>query len=83
MCLTYKWLPVVDEELCTGCGLCAEACGPKCLGITNDVATLLCADKCGSEEHCLPACPEAAIKMQWIPLRGDANVGMWAYVPTR
>jgi ferredoxin len=82
MCQSYKWLPVIDEDLCTGCGLCVEACGPKCLGITNNVAALVCVDKCGSEGHCIPACPENAIHMQWIPLWRNASAGRWLYVPT-
>jgi len=79
MCRSYKWLPVIDEDLCTGCGLCVEACTPSCLAIADGVATLMCADTCGSEEHCIPVCPEAAIRMQWIPLRGNTEVGKWAF----
>jgi ferredoxin len=36
----FKWLPVVIEEFCTGCGLCVEACGPACLETKNQVAVL-------------------------------------------
>lgn len=76
----YKWLPIVDEELCTGCAACVEACGPESLKIVNNLAMLVCAETCGSEEHCIPVCPEAAIRMQWIPFRGDTNIGQWRCV---
>lgn len=77
LALPYKWLPVIDEDLCTGCGQCVEACAPKCLYIVDGVATLLCADACPSDEHCVSACPERAIGMQWIPTRGNRSLGKW------
>jgi NAD-dependent dihydropyrimidine dehydrogenase PreA subunit len=74
---TVKWLPVVIEEFCTGCGLCVEACGPDCLEMKNSVAVLARPDDCGSEEHCISACPENAIYMDWLPSQGSKNVGLW------
>lgn len=79
----HKWLPVIDEELCTGCGLCVKACGPQCLGIVDGVAILLSAETCGSEEHCIAACAEDAIHMQWIPIRGDQSIGIWQIMDGR
>jgi MinD superfamily P-loop ATPase len=79
----HKWLPVIDEELCTGCGLCVKACRPDCLGIVDGVAMLLSAESCGSEEHCVAACAEDAIHMQWIPMRGDGSVGRWQILDGR
>ena len=77
MSRSYKWIPVVDEDTCTGCGLCVEACGPNCLGIVVGIAMLLCAQTCGSEEHCIAECPEDAIHMQWIPMSGIDDIGKW------
>lgn len=73
----YKWLPAVDEDLCTGCGVCVEACGPGCLDILDGVAVLSRPHACGSEEHCIAPCPEEAIRMVWAPLKGDHSVGKW------
>ena len=72
-----KWLPVVDEERCTGCNLCVEACGPKCLVIQGSVAVLARPLACGSEEHCIAPCPEKAIRMAWVRLDGIDSVGKW------
>ena len=77
MSRSYKWMPVIDEDLCTGCGACVEACGPRCLDILDGVAVLSRPHTCGSEEHCIEPCPEACIRMAWVPLNGDRSVGKW------
>jgi NAD-dependent dihydropyrimidine dehydrogenase PreA subunit len=51
-----KWLPVIDEDLCTGCAACVEACGPKSLEMDGNVAVLARPDTCGSEEHGIAPC---------------------------
>ena len=77
---SYKWLPVVNEDLCTGCGACVEVCGPRCLTILDGVAVLASPYICGSEEHCIAPCPEACIQMAWVPLEGDRSAGKWRTV---
>ena len=72
-----KWLPVVDEDFCTGCAACVEACGPKSLEIVDRVAVLVRPDTCGSEEHCIAPCPTAAIQMRWVQATGDKERGKW------
>lgn len=73
----YKWIPVTDGERCTGCGLCVEACGPRCLDIVSGVAVLSRPNTCGSEEHCIAVCQDDAIHMRWVPMDGDRGVGRW------
>ncbi len=72
-----KWLPVIDEERCTGCGRCVEACGPKSLEVVNAVAVLARPDTCGSEEHCIKPCPEDAIRLAWVETDGNKAHGRW------
>ncbi len=73
----YKWMPVVVASRCTGCGNCVEACGPKSLALVDDIAVLTLPDTCGSEEHCIPACLEDAIHMDWLPITGNKERGQW------
>jgi NAD-dependent dihydropyrimidine dehydrogenase PreA subunit len=72
-----KWMPVIDEELCTGCGACVEACGPRSLAIAGRIAVLAHPATCGSEEHCIAPCQDDAIFMAWLPFGGDRKRGRW------
>ena len=75
--MAHKWVPIIAEERCTGCGLCVEACGPQCLEMTDGLPVLARADICGSEEHCIAPCKEDAMSMSWVRMKGDESVGRW------
>ena len=75
-----KWVPAILADACTGCGLCVEACGPKSLAMVEEIAMLAFPETCGSEEHCISACPENAIRMIWAPFVRDKSVGHWREV---
>ncbi|SPE36061.1 hypothetical protein SBA3_2340009 [Candidatus Sulfopaludibacter sp. SbA3] len=83
MKLTHKWMPVIDEAKCSGCGLCVSACGPACLGMDSTLAFLTLPDACGSEEHCIGVCTDDAIRMAWLPWTGDTSRGKWRAAPGR
>lgn len=51
----------IDEERCTGCGLCVSACHEGAIGLVNGKARLLRDDYCDGLGDCLPACPTDAI----------------------
>jgi Na+-translocating ferredoxin:NAD+ oxidoreductase RNF subunit RnfB len=74
-----KWVPVIAEDRCTGCGLCVEACGPACLEMVDNIAVLVRPDQCGSEEHCIAPCRDDAIRMDWVPIDGNHWVGRWLH----
>ncbi|RGZ01801.1 4Fe-4S binding protein [Clostridium sp. AM58-1XD] len=51
----------INEDLCNGCGLCAEACHEQAIGMVDGKAKLLRDDYCDGLGDCLPTCPAGAI----------------------
>ena len=54
----------IDEEKCSGCGICADACHEGAIGIAGGKAKLLREDYCDGLGDCLPACPTGAITFE-------------------
>lgn len=54
----------IDEEKCTGCGLCVDACHEGALQIVNGKAKLVSDSYCDGLGACLPECPAGAIALE-------------------
>ena len=54
----------IDEEKCTGCGACAEACHEGAIAMVDGKAKLTREDYCDGFGDCLPACPADAISFE-------------------
>ncbi|MCI9576534.1 MAG: 4Fe-4S binding protein [Clostridiales bacterium] len=54
----------IDEETCTGCGLCVSACHEGAIEMVNGKARLIKDDYCDGLGDCLPACPTGAITFE-------------------
>lgn len=53
----------IDEEKCTGCGLCVPGCAEGALQIVNGKARLVKETYCDGLGACLGECPEGALKI--------------------
>lgn len=74
---TFKWLPEIDERVCSGCGKCVEACLTAGMELIGNVAILSRPHECDSDGLCVPACPEGAIQMRWKQFYGEMKTGKW------
>jgi Pyruvate/2-oxoacid:ferredoxin oxidoreductase delta subunit len=62
-----NFLPVVDPDICTGCGLCVDSCHIHAVGL-GDAAdrmqiSFIDGEKCIGCGVCASTCPEGAIRM--------------------
>ena len=59
-------VPVIDEELCTGCGTC-EAIAEDCFELIEETEKAVVKNPCTSSEddiqEAMDTCPEEAIRM--------------------
>ncbi|MFA5819946.1 MAG: 4Fe-4S dicluster domain-containing protein [Bacteroidales bacterium] len=53
----------INEEKCTGCGLCIDACHEGALQLVNGKAQLVSDVYCDGLGACLPECPADAISI--------------------
>ena len=54
----------IDEEKCSGCGLCADACHEGAIDIIDGKARLVRENFCDGFGDCLPGCPAGAITFE-------------------
>lgn len=52
----------IDEDKCTGCGACAQACHEGAIAMVDGKAKLMRDDYCDGLGDCLPTCPTGAIR---------------------
>ncbi len=73
----------VDFERCTGCGICADFCPQKAIGMIDGRAAI--DDRlCGQCEACINACPQGALSsVPSVPAFSTRSALLPATVPQR
>lgn len=54
----------IDEELCTGCGLCVTPCAEGAIEIIDGKARVMKEELCDGAGFCLAVCPEGALTIE-------------------
>jgi NAD-dependent dihydropyrimidine dehydrogenase PreA subunit len=75
--VSYKLVPIISQDYCTGCAKCVSACEHDCLAMVWDFPKLQRAADCHSDGACVNACPEECIQLDWAPATGDRRLGCW------
>ena len=56
--------PVIDESLCTGCGICIDVCPNQALEMIDGHAKLAKPEACDGSGGCADSCPMQAIVLK-------------------
>lgn len=59
------WLPLINQNTCTGCGDCVEICPTEALVQQEGKARLVKAEACTYCAECEAACPVGAIEIPY------------------
>ena len=54
-------MPVINQDICKGCGLCVSVCACNALVLTANVVTIIETTACGWCLQCETVCPTGAI----------------------
>ena len=54
----------IDEEKCTGCGLCVSPCAEGAIAMVGGKAKVLREELCDGAGFCLGVCPEGALSIE-------------------
>lgn len=54
--------PIIDQDECSGCGICIDACAESVLELVDDKAEPVNEDDCTGCASCMEECPMGAIE---------------------
>lgn len=66
-----RYVIKVNEELCTGCGLCEAFCPVNVFEMSSSVPNIVRAEDCWGCETCAGQCPAQAIRVDALAARGS------------
>ena len=68
-------LPVIDLQLCNGCGMCVELCPTNAVELRDNRASIVRPEACSFCEVCEQYCPTGAIGRPFTIVFASAESG--------
>ncbi len=62
--MTTRQIVSIDDELCTGCGLCVIPCAEGAIELVDGKARVLSEELCDGAGFCLGVCPTGALSIE-------------------
>ena len=62
--MSVRSIVKIDEEKCTGCGLCVTPCAEGAIQIVDGKARVVKEELCDGAGFCLAVCPEGALTVE-------------------
>jgi NAD-dependent dihydropyrimidine dehydrogenase PreA subunit len=63
-CMALRSIVKIDEDLCTGCGVCVTPCAEGAIEIIDGKAKVVKEELCDGAGFCLAVCPEGALTVE-------------------
>ncbi|MEW6243489.1 MAG: 4Fe-4S dicluster-binding protein [Bacillota bacterium] len=62
--MAYRKIVKIDEDRCTGCGLCVSPCAEGAIQIVDGKAKVVREELCDGAGFCIGVCPEGALSIE-------------------